>query len=108
MSFALLPPFGQWAFGESRVQNNFVFNRERPVANNIRAIGEIRVQIEYSFNSRYSCSKTRERPAANKIRVIGEIRVRIKTHSKIRVQKYSFNSFNSCSKDRKYSVKAVL
>ena len=35
----LLLPFGQWAYGESRVQN-----RERNAANKIRVIREIRVQ----------------------------------------------------------------
>ena len=68
--------------------------RERPAANNVRAI---RVRIKnrvksacknYSFNSFYSCSKNLVfKPpvsalAANKIRVIRAIRVRIKYRDK--------------------------
>ena len=47
---------------------------ERPAANNIRAISEIRVLKKYSCHSDYSCSKPVSAPAANKIRV-REIRV---------------------------------
>ena len=57
----LLLPFGQWAYGESRVQN-----RERNAANKIRVIRVIRVQ--------------------KNIRVIREIRVQkiIRVQNKIR------------------------
>ena len=43
VKFVLLPPFGQWAYGESRVQKNLVSPRERPAANKIR---EIRVRLK--------------------------------------------------------------
>ena len=36
VKFVLLPPFGQWAYGESRVQKNLVSTREHPAANKIR------------------------------------------------------------------------
>ena len=65
MPSELLPPFGQWAFGESRVHKN------------IRVIRVIRVQ------------KTVSAPPRTKIREIGEIRVpkNIRVIRVIRVQK---------------------
>ena len=45
---ALLPPCGQWAFGESRVQETV----SAPLRTKIRVICEIRVLKKYSCHSR--------------------------------------------------------
>jgi hypothetical protein len=75
MPSELLPPFGQWAFGESRVQKN------------IRVIRVIRVQ------------KTVSAPPRTKIRVIGEIRVQDKNIRVIRVIRVQKNiECDPCSK----------
>ncbi len=76
MPSELLPPFGQWAFGESRVQKN------------IRVIRVIRVQ------------KTVSAPPRTKIRVIGEIRVQDKNIRVIRVIRVQKNiECDPCAKN---------
>ena len=62
------------SFVESHVQAP----RERPAANKIRAIREIRVQNKIFVRFGLFVFKTCERQAANKIRVIREIRVQNK------------------------------
>ena len=81
MPSELLPPFGQWAFGESRVQKNIECD---PCAKNIFVIRVIRVQKSHVPHV--------SAPLRTKIREIGAIRVpkNIRVIRVIRVQKNSW------------------